>query len=589
MELRQVEMLQGGNYVIIRMLGHSGGGITYLAEHTRLKKKVVIKEFSYWAFCSYRWIENKYDPKIRAGISKEYILKAQLIANFNSPYLVKIADIFEENDKAYYVIDYVEGLSLEEIVVQTGPLPVNIALGYIAKIGEALGYIHSKQIINMNVRPDNIIVRSADNCPILINLGVEDNIDIKEIGGELDCEAPLSTISGYEAMELSAPFGIGDFFPPTDVYALAATLYYLLSGEPPATAYDRIINELIFPPAIPESLRAPLKKALAPARQARYQSVSSFIEAIIAATDTDDEADDKLVINPCIEERSDSFSSEVNDAHYRSTAREWKPLSKKLITVSIVGLILLTIIVGSYSLFHNSDDRENTYDYETNIPRGPESEIFMVDDVTFEMVRIDGGKFRMGAKDIDPTNQPVQEEVIETFYIGKTEVTQALWQAVMGSNPSEFKGDDLPVENVSWEDCQVFIDRLYQLIDRKFRLPTEAEWEYAASGGKKSRGYDYSGSNDINSVAWYKSNSGGQTHPVAQKQPNELGIYDMSGNIREWTADNRNDDSSTSDSRPLRPLRGGGWYSTDESSRVIDRSFNSPDYRFNGIGLRLAL
>jgi hypothetical protein len=155
---------------------------------------------------------------------------------------------------------------------------------------------------------------------------------------------------------------------------------------------------------------------------------------------------------------------------------------------------------------------------------------FTVKGVSFDMIEVEGGTFQMGSDDADAYDdeKPVHSETVSTFRIGKTEVTQALWTAVMGSNPSWFQGDELPVERVSWNDCKTFISKLNSLTGENFRLPTEAEWEYAARGGNKSRGYKYSGSNSLGEVAWYRDNSGSKTHSVASKSPNELGIYDMS-------------------------------------------------------------
>ena len=169
---------------------------------------------------------------------------------------------------------------------------------------------------------------------------------------------------------------------------------------------------------------------------------------------------------------------------------------------------------------------------------------------------------------------------IRSFNIGKYEVTQAQWQAVMGNNPSNFKGDNLPVEMVSWNDVQEFIRKLNALTGRNYRLPTEAEWEYAARGGDSSRGYEYSGSNNINDVAWYRDNSDRRTHPVGTKAPNELGIYDMSGNVWEWCQD-------AEGSR--RWYRGGSWPRTAGFCRVADRFWNGPGVRDYDIGFRLVL
>ena len=154
------------------------------------------------------------------------------------------------------------------------------------------------------------------------------------------------------------------------------------------------------------------------------------------------------------------------------------------------------------------------------------------------MVEVRGGTFTMGAtseQEVDAfgDEKPAHEVTLSDYYIGKTEVTQALWKAVMGNNPSYFEGENLPVECISWHDCKTFISKLNALTGKNFRMPTEAEWEYAARGGSKSRGYKYSGSNTLDDVAWYSGNSDSETHEVGTKSPNELGLYDMSGNVSE--------------------------------------------------------
>ena len=216
-------------------------------------------------------------------------------------------------------------------------------------------------------------------------------------------------------------------------------------------------------------------------------------------------------------------------------------------------------------------------------------ETITVNGVSFDMIKVEGGTYKMGSNDGESDEKPVHDETVATFQIGKTEVTQELWQAVMGANPSNFKGEaNLPVEKVSWTDCNTFITKLNQATGKNFRLPTEAEWEYAARGGNKSQGFTYSGSNTIGDVAWYDGNSSSKTHPVAQKQPNELGIYDMSGNVWEWTSDKYSTDYSQPRTSSNRVSRGGGW-NNSAHSRVANRSYYSESYASNDLGLRLAL
>ena len=227
------------------------------------------------------------------------------------------------------------------------------------------------------------------------------------------------------------------------------------------------------------------------------------------------------------------------------------------------------------------------------------------DGISIDMVKVEAGTFMMGATsemkdsydDPDSDEKPVHQVTLTNdYYMGKYEVTQALWEAVMDSNPSNSKGDNLPVETVSWNDCQDFISKLNSMTGRKFRLPTEAEWEYAARGGKKSRGYQYSGNSNISDVAWYDGNSGSKTHPVGTKQANELGIYDMSGNVYEWCQDWYGSFSSSSQTNPTgadsgssRVFRGGSWYGNARYCRLSFRDCTPPDCRGYNLGLRLAL
>ncbi|MBP5545817.1 MAG: SUMF1/EgtB/PvdO family nonheme iron enzyme [Bacteroidales bacterium] len=239
-----------------------------------------------------------------------------------------------------------------------------------------------------------------------------------------------------------------------------------------------------------------------------------------------------------------------------------------------------------------------------------------VGDLKFRMVYVKGGTFNMGAQNTNPSaanydpdafddESPVHSVTLDGYFIGETEVTQALWREVMGSEPdynggwtTEYgRGDNYPAYRVSYEDVQEFIKRLSQRTGCTFRLPTEAEWEYAARGGNKSRGYKYSGSNTLRNVAWYGDDRDWRTHTVKGKQANELGLYDMSGNVHEWCQDWYGNYGSGSSRAPQGPssgsrrvIRGGSWAHIARSCRVSYRGNNSnPSYRDSSLGFRLVL
>ena len=240
---------------------------------------------------------------------------------------------------------------------------------------------------------------------------------------------------------------------------------------------------------------------------------------------------------------------------------------------------------------------------------------FTVEGAKFKMVRVEGGTFTMGATPKQAAQagldeRPAHQVMLRSYYIGQAPVTQKLWQAVMGGNPCyHSRRNDYrdcgrrPVESVSWYDCKRFIDRLNELLKdqlkgKRFRLPTEAEWEFAARGGNKGKNNDhlYAGSDDIDQVAWYEGNSGSQTHPVMQKQPNELGLYDMSGNVFEWCEDYWAGYSSEPQDNPTglasgscRVNRGGCWNGNAGACRVSYRGFGAPSGAGRSLGLRLAL
>ena len=246
-----------------------------------------------------------------------------------------------------------------------------------------------------------------------------------------------------------------------------------------------------------------------------------------------------------------------------------------------------------------SEDTILEVDDEATILEQPKSQLpTLIQHIIDNMIHVEGGTFMMGRKTkwYEASDEEEHQVTLSSYSINKYEVTQEEWEAVMGNNPSNFKGAKLPVEQVSWDDCQVFISKLNELTGMSFRLPSEAEWEYSARGGNKNSGCVYAGSNDLFEVAWFDRNSEGKSHEIGLKLPNELGLFDMCGNIREWCQDWYGDysvlaqiDPQGSSSGNLKVFRGGGWDSSKDYCLLSSRDNWSPNYKSASLGLRLAL
>ncbi len=254
---------------------------------------------------------------------------------------------------------------------------------------------------------------------------------------------------------------------------------------------------------------------------------------------------------------------------------------------------------------YDSSDNERQHS-KPSVSIDGSNAVFSVNGVAFEMVLVNGGSFVMGLQPLQFDNialeneKPAHEVRLDGYYIGKYEVTQAQWKAVMGDNPSmNPSGSNYPVEMVSWNDCKRFVNELNELFDGitdlKFDIPTEAQWEFAAIGGEKSKHYRYCGSDDINDVGWFDMNSDGRTHKAGGKRPNELGIYDMSGNVSEWCEDYYGRYPAEPQTNPVGPaegskrvVRGSCYFNDADDSRNTIRSSSSMGYMSDNIGLRLA-
>ena len=603
--LRVNSTLQGGKYRIIEKLGQGGFGITYLAENTLLEGKVAIKEFFFKEYCerddstSRVTIPTSGNREIVERFKQKFIKEAKTIFRLNHPNIVRIHDVFEENDTAYYVMEYIEGESLGDMVKRRGAIPEAEALGYVKDAASALVYIHSKNINHLDIKPGNLMKRKEDGKVLVIDFGVAKQYDLATSQGTTT--TPVGISHGYSPAEQYRKNGVQSFSPQSDVYALAATLFKLLTGSTPPEAMEIQDEGLPVAELQAKQISRPVISAIAMAMKGRHERTQSVAEFMsnLKSEDTQDTVvfPDATGTGRKRKETEEKAAKEKAKVERKRKETEEKATKKKatfVVTIVVVAIVAIWLMIPSNK---NKVEEELAKITEASYSKG----ILTVNGIKYNMVRVEGCTFRMGAtseQDCDAYDieEPVHSVTLSSYYIGKTEVTQALWKAVMGSNPSKFKGENLPVENVSWDDCQVFVRKLNSLTGQNFRLPTEAEWEFACRGGNNSLGYKYSGSDNIDNVAWFDCNSGRKTHFVATKSPNELGIYDMSGNVWEWCSDWYDKYSSGAQANPKGPesgsgrvSRGGGWFSLARLCRSSNRGSSYPALRYDDLGLRLAL
>ena len=644
-QLKPQTTLQGGKYKIVSTLGQGGFGITYLAEQVMLGRKVAIKEFFYKECCdreegtSHVTLGTQSNRETVQRFMNKFLKEARTISQLEHPNIIKIHDIFEENNTAYYVMEYIDGENLSEMVKRQGALSEVTAVEYIKKVADALSYIHAKSINHLDVKPGNIMLRQHDQQIVLIDFGLSKQYD--EVGSQTS-STPLGISQGYAPIEQYRPGGVAQFTPQADIYSLGATLYWLIIGQAPPPA-DEILDDGL--PAMPPYVSLPVKKAIESAMQVkkkdRPQGVTDFLKLLdeklsapYSAPTSNDLSlnDEETHIIQTNTQKSEAPNQIISKTNQNEKVKSAYPLAmppppmpprfaagdtyKKVVSVSnksesftkrliktciIVGVLVVApfIIMMKCGLFSDGDGTDSVSDSLSQLVSYSNGEL-NVNSVTYKMVSVAGGTFTMGAtsemKGAWEHELPTHKVTLSGFSIGQTEVTQALWKAVMENNPSHFDGDNLPVECVSWDDCNAFLSKLDSMTGKNFRFPTEAEWEFAARGGNNSNHTPYSGSGNINDIAWHKGNSGSKTHPVAQMNANELGIYDMCGNVWEWCSDWYGDYSDKAQTNPLgahkgtlRVLRGGDFNSDARYCRSSYRTGNKPDFRYNGFGFRICL
>ena len=410
--------LKGGKYRIIKKLGQGGFGITYLAENTLLEGKVAIKEFFFKEYCErddatcHVTIPTTGNREIVERFKQKFIKEAKTIFRLNHPNIVRIHDVFEENGTAYYVMEYIEGESLGDMVKRRGAIPEAEALDYVQDAASALEYIHSKNINHLDIKPGNLMKRKEDGRIIVIDFGVA-----KQYAAVISEGCTPACISyGYSPAVLYRKNGEQSFSPQSDVYALAATLFKLLTGNTPPEAIEVLCEGLPVAELQEKHISRPVISAIAMAMKGRHERTQTIAE----------------------------FVSNLENRANKSK----KPVFK---SGWLWAVVIAVAIVAIWLMVPSQKGESPKASYSNGI--------LTVNDIKYNMVWVEGGTFRMGATS-EQGSDAAHSVTVSGYYIGKTEVTQALWKAVMGSNPSCFKGDDLPVEDVSWNDCQEFIEKL---------------------------------------------------------------------------------------------------------------------------------
>jgi serine/threonine protein kinase len=614
MEIREGTVL--GNFTVIKPIGEGGMSEVYLVQDN-LDRQFAMKVLS---------ANLSRDPSFKERFKQE----AKIMANLHHPHIVQLHSFFDQDDLYCLVMEYVEGGSLKDLIKQNGPIPEERALKIFHQIAEALAYAHDKGVIHRDIKPSNILI------------GKYDIVKVMDFGIARMTESPGLTRTGTQMGTLvyMSPEQIKDskhVDSKTDVYSLGVTLYEMLTGKAPydeTTDSEFNIQEKIVYHDLPDprdiyphisDTTISLLKSLTQRESAKRPDVNKMSEKQTRVVETvpPQQPKPKLLL-PVDEQVVQNEEALIDETESYNSSAKW--------AVILIGIIAVIALISSGVLSPKHlkqaavDTSRTGYKSSQTVTSKQPSQASvnkigndkMKQPALVELVYVAGGTFTMGDTfgDGDDDEKPAHQVTVSSFYIGKYEVTQFQWQNIMGSNPSHLKGDNRPVEQVSWYDCVEFCNKLSQKEGltpcykingaittcdwsaNGYRLPTEAEWEYTAKGGSNNTDYKYSGSNDISNVAWYYQNSSGQSHTVGQKRSNDLGIYDMSGNIFEWCWDWYNGSyySNNPSGNPRGPqsgdyrrvLRGGAWgYYTDKFCRVSHRYCSHYDNLEIYIGLRM--
>ena len=589
------ESLIANRYRVQCTLGQGGMGAVYLAADTKPGmggREVAIKR-----------ILDADDQGVQ-----RFLRESETIATLNHQNIRAVYDRGEDAQGHFLVMEYIDGETLHDRVAKNGALDDSAFIDLAQGLGKALSFAHKRSVIHRDVKPANVMF-TGDGTPKLTDFGLarmghESDLSMTGYGmGTLDYASPEQRRDAKSADHRS------------DIYGLGATLYFATTGESPKTIRES---------RIPIRWRNVILKCLEEKSEIRYFSIDDFLRDFeqSRADSSPQEAReqspapaDTLVCPSCnyanprdkryclscghgffeacpnckVEvfygsgfcgECGQDLSQEAQEAQEARFAQEAREAQE---AQEAVERRSNPFLAEGWTV----EDGTPGFGGHAKKLKDPKTGI------TF--ILVEDGEFMMGSPSTEEgrNNDETQHlvKLTKPFYLGETEVTQAQWNKLMGSSPSKFTGDTLPVEHVSWNDCQEYLKKA----GSGYRLPTEAEWEYACRAGTKTRFHSGDSDSNLDSVAWYDKNSGDRTHAVAQKQANAWGFYDMHGNVWEWCEDWYGDypqgvveDPQGPSSGTDRVLRGGSWCGVPRSCRSAFRSRDVPGYRYYNNGFRVA-
>jgi formylglycine-generating enzyme required for sulfatase activity/predicted Ser/Thr protein kinase len=608
-----------GGFQIERLLGKGGMGEVYLARQLSLNRPVALKVLTN-------------DKRLNTGMAGRFLQEMQALARLDHPNIVTAYEAGEYKDVLYLAMAYVKGESLEDRIAHAGRIYWQEACGLVKKLANALAYAWDEhRILHRDIKPSNVLLDGRGE-PKLTDLGLVKSL---ALGPAPDSPPMGLTLAGAvigtpNYMSPEQADGHADLDFRSDMYSLGATLYHMITGKMPfqgsslmATLRKQATENLPDPrqyaPDIPEGIVVLLEIMLAKNPNQRHANwaelqadVQRVLEGQIPCRARPETGKTMLVRLSENAEVAVKPASEIR-SRLKPPLVAWAATGT--LAAVLLGLGIWAMANPVMSLLDNiraehSSDPGGTPPVGpgNNFPPAKTVQVDLGAGATLDLVWVQSGEFAMGS----PANEECRQAnetrhkvtITKGYWMGKCEVTQAQWERVVGTNANAARQPkrDLPVVQVSWEDCQEFLKKLNTLADNQnskpgrgaFRLPTEAEWEYACRAGSQAAFTLENAEATLDRVGWYGGNAGGAAHAVGQKQANAWGLYDMQGNVWEWCQDWYEDYPGGDAKNPAGPaagaeriLRGGSWRNNSERCRSAYRYAYDPTDRNNHVGFRV--